>query len=47
MTQGTWFARYNLSETKRTLQNCGVGADPCVGPGADTRVRPYKTSSRA
>ncbi len=23
----------------------GVGADPCVGPGADTRVRPYVTGS--
>jgi hypothetical protein len=25
----------------------GVGADPCVGPGADTRVRPYSQREKA
>ena len=27
-------------------RNLSVGADPCVGPGADTRVRPYNKDFR-
>jgi threonylcarbamoyladenosine tRNA methylthiotransferase MtaB len=33
------------NDKDRLIQLAVVGADPCVGPGADTRVRPYVTSA--